>query len=490
MAVLVLLFVQLFSLSIATETKPACTIRITSSGLDLIRQEGLNFVAEELENITIPELSGKEGNFHYNIRDVRIVDLNLSSAALLFHPNTGLCFQVHNSSISITFHRKLFYWLFHDVGQVNASADGVSFETVLMLGRNAAGRLKITNMTCTAAISSLTAQFSGTLKSVYQIMSVFLTMGIRFLLNKQICPVLSHAALVSLNTMMDTVPVRTPVDKYVGIDYSLLSDPKVMSDRLDMDFRGMFYPLENENETLAYRGVVPVVKEMNRMLHMAVSEYFFDSAMFAYYTANVLRIQIPESQMSLDFAYLLRTTFFGAIVFQAPVTSPTKAPLLLELSVTAPPHCTIKPSGVMVSVSALMNVLLVPSNSPTVTLATIIMEAKLSAQVTMKSKSLSIKLDLKRFKMFSPKSTLESLALIPLQTPVKAFLKVSILPIVNKRTMRGVQIPLPEGIDLIKEVMENHMGFLTIGADLHFYKGLREVIEMNKQVQRNGSTTA
>ncbi|EOA93217.1 Phospholipid transfer protein, partial [Anas platyrhynchos] len=46
-----------------------------------------------------------------------------------------------------------------------------------------------------------------------------------------------------------------------------------------------------------------------------------------------------------------------------------------------------------------------------------------------------------------------------------------------ERTRKGVQIPLPEGMDFTREVVTNHAGFLTVGADLHFQKGLREVIE-------------
>lgn len=76
-----------------------------------------------------------------------------------------------------------------------------------------------------------------------------------------------------------------------------------------------------------------------------------------------------------------------------------------------------------------------------------------------------------------------------------------------------MQIPLPEGMDFTREVVTNHavcvgmgqpltphpaekgivianleltlfplQGFLTVGADLHFSKGLREVIEKYRPV--------
>lgn len=32
----------------------------------------------------------------------------------------------------------------------------------------------------------------------------------------------------------------------------------------------------------------------------------------------------------------------------------------------------------------------------------------------------------------------------------------------------------------MREVVTNHAGFVTVGADLHFAKGLREVIDKNR----------
>lgn len=53
----------------------------------------------------------------------------------------------------------------------------------------------------------------------------------------QICPALNHAALVHVNSLLETIPVKTEVDNYIGIDYSLIEDPVVTSRSLDMHFR-------------------------------------------------------------------------------------------------------------------------------------------------------------------------------------------------------------------------------------------------------------
>ncbi|NXF94087.1 PLTP protein, partial [Eubucco bourcierii] len=469
-----LLLLLLPCLVTASHSTPGCRIRITSKGLDLVKQEGLRFVEQELQNITVSDLHGQEGQFHYNISQVKVTDLQLALSDLHFQPQQHLAFNINNASISLRFRRQLLYWFFYDIGSINASADGVHIHTVLQLAKDQAGRLKISNMSCDASIARMHAGFSGTLRKVYEFLSTFIITGMRYLLSQQICPSLEHASLVLLNSLLDTVPVRSYVDEHIGIDYSLLQDPAVSTDTLDLDFKGMFFPRARESQELEHHAVEPVIKETERMVYVAFSEYFFDSAMQAYFQAGVLAIQLQGEKVPKDLEVLLRATFFGTIFMLSPTVD---APLQLLLQVSAPPRCTIKPSGTSVSVSAFLNISMVPPGHPAVQLSSMVLETKLSAKVFLQGKALRMQLDLRRFRIYSKQSALESLALFSLQAPLKTLLQLTIMPIINERTKNGVQIPLPEGIDFTKEVVTNHAGFLTVGADLHFSKGLREVID-------------
>ncbi|NWZ65111.1 PLTP protein, partial [Acrocephalus arundinaceus] len=499
-----LLLLLLPSLVTALHSPPGCKIRITSKGLDLVKQEGLRFVEQELQNITVSDLHGNEGQFQYNISQVKVTDLQLAFSDLNFQPQQHLVFNINNASISLRFRRQLLYWFFYDIGSINASADGVHIYTVLQLAKDEAGRLKISNMTCNASIARMHAGFSGTLRKVYEFLSTFIVTGMRFLLGQQICPSLEHASLVLLNSLLDTVPVRNYVDEHIGIDYSLLRDPSISTDTLDLDFKGMFFPRVREDQELENHAVEPVIKETERMVYVAFSEYFFDSAMHSYFQAGVLTIELQGEKIPKDLEVLLRATFFGTIFMLSPSVD---APLRLVLQVSAPPRCIIKPSGTSVSVSAFLNISLVPPDRPPVQLSSMAVETKLSAKVFLQGKALRVQLDLRRygespmgawgespphptqncfllsrFRIYSKQSALESLALFSLQAPLKTLLQLTIMPIINERTKKGVQIPLPEGMDFTREVVTNHAGFLTVGADLHFSKGLREVIEKYRPV--------
>ncbi|KAF0034648.1 hypothetical protein F2P81_012406 [Scophthalmus maximus] len=123
--------------------------------------------------------------------------------------------------------------------------------------------------------------------------------------------------------------------------------------------------------------------------------------------------------MPKDMEMLLRTTYFGSIMMLNPAL--VDAPLSLQLAVNSPPKTTIKTSGATVVMTAIVK-------------------------------------------------------LIPLQSPLKTMLQMSVVPLINNWTKRGVQIPLADGMDFIEEVVEYHNGFIVIGANLHFSKGLREMI--------------
>lgn len=470
-----LLLVVPFVASKSSSQNSGCRIRITSKGLQFVKQEGLKFVEQELENITIPDLSGTEGKFSYSINNVRVTHLQLSQSELLFQPHKQLVLDISNASISLNFQRKLLYWLFYDVGMINASAEGVHIKTELELSRDSRGRLKITNMSCDATINRMQAGFSGTLKRVYEFLATFITTGMRFLLNQQICPALRHAGLVLLNSLLKTIPVKNPVDDYIGIDYSLLSDPLVSEDSLDMDFKGMFYSLNAANDTIPNTSPALHIKQKERMVYIALSEYFFDSAMYAYYRSGVLSLEIANEQVPKDLEVLLRTSYFGSLMLLDP--SVAEAPMKLELRVSTAPRFTIKPTGTSVSVNAILNIYLIPPDQPPVQLSSMTMESRLSARVTLKKTTLQVHLDLKRFRIYSNKSALESLALIPLQSPLKTLLQLTVMPVLNERTKGGVSIPLPEGLDFTRETTTHHAGFILIGGDLHFSKSLREVIE-------------
>ncbi|KAG7270849.1 hypothetical protein CRUP_032238 [Coryphaenoides rupestris] len=179
----------------------------------------------------------------------------------------------------------------------------------------------------------------------------------------------------------------------------------------------MFFELTNENETLENVAVAPEIIAYDHMVYLALSEFFFDSGMSAYYKAGIFQMHIANDRMPKDMEMMLRTTYFATIMLLNPALM--EAPLSLRLEVTAPPKTSIRTSGATVAMAAVVTVMLLPPGQPAVQLSSM--------------------------------------------------------------TMRGVRIPLADGMDFVEEVVEYHNGYIVIGANLRFSRGLRDMIQTSLQ---------
>lgn len=65
----------------------------------------------------------------------------------------------------------------------------------------------------------------------------------------------------------------------------------------------MFYSLNAENDTIPNTSPALHIKQKERMVYIALSEYFFDSAMYAYYRSGVLSLEIANEQVSVLMHY-------------------------------------------------------------------------------------------------------------------------------------------------------------------------------------------
>lgn len=69
---------------------------------------------------------------------------------------------------------------------------------------------------------------------------------------------------------------------------------------LILQHQGAFYPLTEANWSLPNRAVEPQLQEEERMVYVAFSEFFFDSAMESYFRAGALKLSLVGDKVSRD----------------------------------------------------------------------------------------------------------------------------------------------------------------------------------------------
>lgn len=59
----------------------------------------------------------------------------------------------------------------------------------------------------------------------------------------------------------------------------------------------MFFELTDQNDTLINQAAEPIIREYDRMVYFALSEFFFDSGMFSYYKAGIFQTDIIHEKV-------------------------------------------------------------------------------------------------------------------------------------------------------------------------------------------------
>lgn len=59
----------------------------------------------------------------------------------------------------------------------------------------------------------------------------------------------------------------------------------------------MFYNLQNKDDILENYSVNPLLNKYNRMIYMALSEYFFDSGLYSYFKGGVFNMHIANERV-------------------------------------------------------------------------------------------------------------------------------------------------------------------------------------------------
>lgn len=59
----------------------------------------------------------------------------------------------------------------------------------------------------------------------------------------------------------------------------------------------MFFGLQDQNLTLVNGAVEPQISHLDRMIYLALSEFFFDSGLFSYFQAGIFHTRITNEKV-------------------------------------------------------------------------------------------------------------------------------------------------------------------------------------------------
>ncbi|XP_016078968.1 PREDICTED: BPI fold-containing family C protein [Miniopterus natalensis] len=467
-----------FYISSAQTTYPGIKARATQRALDYAVQAGMEIIEQMAKERNIPDLKGSESleflkvdYVNYNFSNIKINALSFPNTSLAFVPGVGIKALTNHGTANISTNWEVKSPLFQDSGGANLFLSGVYFTGILIVGRNDFGQPILKLQDCYAQVSHAHVSFTGELSVLYNSFAEPMEKPILKNLNEMLCPIIM-GEVEALNANLSMLEVLTKINNYTLLDYSLMSPPEITENYIDLNLKGVFYPLENLTDPPFSPVPFVLPERSNSMLYIGISEYFFKSASFAHFSAGAFNVTLSTKEIS---SHLVQNSQgIGNVLSRIAETYILSQPFMVRIMATEPPVINLLPGNFTLDIPASIMILTQPENSTTETIVSMDFVASTSVGLVILGQRLVCSLSLNRFRLSLPESNRGNIEVLRFENILSAILHFGVLPLANAKLQQGFPLPNPHKISLVNSDIEVLEHFLLISTDLKYETPLKQ----------------
>uniref|UniRef100_A0A5F9DAA8 Bactericidal permeability-increasing protein n=1 Tax=Oryctolagus cuniculus TaxID=9986 RepID=A0A5F9DAA8_RABIT len=389
---------------------PGIKARVTQRALDYGVQAGMEMIGQMLKERNIPDLQGSESldflkvdYVDYNFSNIKINAFSFPNTSLAFVPGVGIKALTNHGTANVSTNWAVKSPLFKDAGGANLFLSGVYFTGNIILNRNDFGQPLLKLEDCYAQVSHAHVSFFGQFSVLYNSFAEPMEKPILKNLNEMLCPIIT-GEVEALNVNLSTLEVLTKIDNYTLLDYSIIDSPEITENSLDVNFKGTFYPLENLVDPPFSPAPFVLPERSDSMLYIGISEYFFKSASFAYYTAGAFDVTFSTKEISNHL--IQNSQGLGNVLSRIADIYILAQPFMVRIMATEPPIINLQPGNFSLDIPASIMMLTQPENSTMKTIVSMDFVASTSVGLVILGQRLICSLSLNRFWMLTNCPTL------------------------------------------------------------------------------------
>ncbi|XP_067299165.1 bactericidal permeability-increasing protein-like [Pseudorasbora parva] len=445
---------------------PALKTLLSEKGLRGVSQMMSVRIQSKLKTTALPEVQGGVpigiGTVKYTLSNMQVVRCSMPDPSLVFLKGKGVSVEVSQLTLGITGSWRTKFGLIHDSGSFDLAVKNIKIDTLLQLG-DEAGHLSITTVSCSADIGGVDIKFHGGASFIFQPFVKRFKGKISSMIREKICPAIQQA-ISELERNLQEMPVNIPVDKYIYLSVPLTSSPAVTGQSFELDIKGEFYSRSSPSEPPFSASVFEVQSTDNYMLSVAASEFFINSAAYAFLSSGALQINIREDMIPKSSPIHLNTSQFGAFIPQLRTLYPDmEMQVLLYASET--PLVSFSSGVIDVHVLAAAKFSAVKPDGTLLPLFTLNVDASFNGSARIE-KNLTGAFGMKNLTLTVGSSEIGDFKTDSLKTMLVVAVNVSVLPKLNAALKIGFLLPALPGFSLINSQLLVKNGFVAIFTDV------------------------
>ncbi|XP_051763040.1 bactericidal permeability-increasing protein-like [Ctenopharyngodon idella] len=446
---------------------PALKTLLSEKGLGGVSQMMSVQIQSKLKSTAIPEVRGgvdiKIGTVKYVLSNMHVRQCSMPDPSLVFVQGTGVSVKVSRLTVGVTGSWATQFGVIHDHGSFDVAVHNIKIDTLLQLGDDA-GHLSITTVSCSADVGSVDIQFHGGASFFFKPFVSSFRRRISGMIRKQICPAIQKA-INELERNLQETPVKVPVGQYIYLSIPLTSSPAVTDQSFELDIKGEFYSSSSPSEPPFSANMFDVQYAENSMLSLAASEFFVNSAAYAFLRSGVLQINIRDDMIPKSSPIHLNTSQFGAFIPQLRTLYPNmEMQVLLYASET--PLFSFSSGVIDVHVPAAAKFSAVKPDGTLVPLFILDVYCNFSGSALIANKNLTGAFEMKNLTLTLGSSEIGDFKTDSFQQMLVMAVKMFVIPKLNAALKIGFLLPTLQGFSLINSQLLTKNGFVVIFTDV------------------------
>ncbi|XP_056610678.1 bactericidal permeability-increasing protein [Triplophysa dalaica] len=447
---------------------PALQTRLTHKSLTHGSQMMSVWIQQKLKSTELPEVHRNVdigiGTIDYTLSNMQIVQSSIADFTLAFVQGTGVSVKISHLSLAVTGSWATHFGVIHDSGSFDLLVNSINVNTLLEFSDDESARVFISIISCTADVTGVVVNFHGGASFIFQpFVSKFRGL-IADMIRQQICPAVNQV-IDDVEKHLQQISVNVAVNQFIYLSIPLMSSPIVTENSFQLDMKGEFYSISSPSEPPFSPEVFDLPSTEDYMMSVGLSEFFMNSAMYSYFSAELLHIHITDDMIPKSSPIHLNTSQFSIFIPQLSTLYPDmKMQVMLYASET--PMFSFSPGEMSLHVPASAKFSAVQQNGTLTPLFRLDVNGFFSGNAQIQNQHLTAAFKMNNLTLTLGSSEIGDFKTEALERVVKMVVNMFVLPKLNEHLKTGVELPVPQGFSLSETNIILKNGFLLILTDV------------------------
>ncbi|KAJ3586028.1 hypothetical protein NHX12_012430 [Muraenolepis orangiensis] len=450
---------------------PAIEVIFTDQGLHYVKEIGVEWLLENLENVSPHDVHGQYsmslfGTVYYSFVGMTVMQCEFAEPSVEFYEGYpgGILARISDLEAAVSGTWTLSYGLINEGGSFELDVQGLDVFFSVGLGRDEAGQPYVFLESCKDEVETANIHLYDGASWIVKYFVDHFKDKLRSEIKERICPLVEQK-VDELQGRLQAIGATLQVNQLLAVDVPLTSDPLVSYSSLSLSLKGQFHSVTSPEDPPFEAQPFSLAGDPAHMLSLGLSEYTINSAAYTYFTSGQLQALITDNMIPPSSPFRLNTSSFGSFIPELPKMYPGME-MKLQVYARDAPEFRFKSGSVKTTLLGAIKAFAVQADGALIPLFMLNVGSIFTGKFRMAAGKLTGSVVMDNFTLTLGTSEVGPIKMASLERIMKLGIQVAGLSKLNAKLGKGIGLPTIQHARLTNLLLTVEEGFISIFSDV------------------------